>query len=88
VARLRFWWWPLHPVGYIVGNSWGMHWYLTAFLVGWGAKSLVIRYGGLRLYRATLPLAIGLIAGDVLNSAIWSAVTLVTKGHITFAALG
>jgi len=86
VARLRFWWWPFHPFGYIVGNSWGMHHYLMAFLFGWVAKSLVIRYGGLRLYRATLPLAVGLIVGDILNAAIWSVVTLVTHGHISFAA--
>jgi hypothetical protein len=87
LARLRFWWWVFHPVGYIMGNSWGMHWYLTAFLVGWMAKTLVIRYGGLRLYRATLPLAVGLILGDVMNSALWSLATLITKGQLGNVAL-
>jgi hypothetical protein len=87
VARLRFWWWPLHPVGYIVGNSWGMHWYLMPFLFGWAAKSLVIRYGGLRLYRGSLPFAIGLIAGDVMNSALWSLVALATQGRVAGTVL-
>lgn len=87
VARLRFWWWPFHPIGYIMGNSWGMHWYLMPFLFGWAAKSLVIRYGGLRLYRQTMPLAVGLIAGDVLNSALWSVVALVTQGRVAGTAL-
>jgi hypothetical protein len=82
VARLRFWWWPFHPVGYIIGNSWGMHWYLVAFLVGWGAKILVIRYGGLRLYRKTIPLAMGLIMGDVMNTAVWSVVAFAAGGSV------
>ena len=81
VMRLRFWWWPFHPVGYIAANCWGMHWYYMPFFVGWACKMLVIRYGGLRLYRATVPLAIGLIVGDLLNSGIWTVVALVTQGR-------
>ncbi len=80
--RLRFWWWPLHPVGYIAANTWSMHWYYMPFLVGWLAKSLVVRYGGLGPYRKTIPLAIGLIVGDLLNSAIWSVVALLTQGRL------
>jgi len=64
-----------------------MHWYLMPFLFGWAAKSLVIRYGGLRLYRGSLPFAIGLIAGDVVNSALWSLVALATQGRVAGAAL-
>jgi hypothetical protein len=49
-------------------------------VIAWLAKCLVLRYGGLRLYRQTLPLAIGLIMGDVLNRSLWNIVTLVTQG--------
>ncbi len=80
--RLRFWWWPLHPVGYIAANTWSMHWYYMPFLVGWLAKSLVVRYGGLRPYRRTIPLAIGLVVGDLLNAATWSIVALLTQGRL------
>ena len=66
--RLRFWWWPFHPVGYLAANTWGMQIYYMPFFLGWALKVVVIRYGGLRLYRATVPLAIGLIVGDQLNS--------------------
>jgi hypothetical protein len=44
------------------------------------AKSLVVRYGGLRLYRQTLPLAVGLIVGSMLNQGMWGLVTLFTRG--------
>jgi len=54
---------------------------LFPFLIAWVAKVLVTRYGGLRLYRATLPLAIGLIVGDLLNTTLWNVVALATRGH-------
>jgi hypothetical protein len=76
--RLRFWWWPFHPIGYLASNTWLMYLYYTPFLFGWMAKTLVVRYGGLRLYRQTVPLAIGFIAGDLLNEVLWGIVTLVT----------
>jgi hypothetical protein len=82
MLRLRFWWWPFHPVGYIAANCWGMHWYYMPFFIGWACKSLVIRYGGLRLYRHTVPLAIGLIVGELLNSGVWSLVALITQGRV------
>jgi hypothetical protein len=81
LLRLRFWWWPLHPMGYLAAHCWGMHWYHMPFLIGWLAKVLVTRYGGLRLYRATIPLAIGLLVGDQLNSALWAVVALLTRGR-------
>lgn len=63
-------------------QTWGAHWNYMPFLVGWALKSLVIRYGGLRLYRTTIPLAIGLIVGDVTNTGIWAAAALVSQGRV------
>lgn len=82
MMRLRFWWWPFHPLGYIAANTWGAHWFYMPFFIGWALKVLVIRYGGLRLFRATVPLAIGLIAGDVSNVGIWTLVAVVTQGRV------
>ncbi|MCJ7749957.1 MAG: hypothetical protein MUQ65_02510, partial [Armatimonadetes bacterium] len=82
VMRLKFWWWPFHPVGYIAANTWGSHWWYLPFFLGWAAKSLVIRYGGLRLFRATIPLAIGLIVGDLVNGALWATIQMLTRGQI------
>lgn len=82
MLRLRFWWWPLHPVGYVAAMCWGLHLYYMPFMVGWLAKTLVIRYGGLRVYQTSVPFAIGLVVGDLLNQAVWAAVTIVTKGSL------
>jgi hypothetical protein len=81
VLRLRFLWWPFHPVGYILSNSLPVAYGLFPFFMAWVAKALVIRYGGLRLYRATLPLAIGLIVGDLLNTTLWNLIALATCGR-------
>lgn len=84
--RLRFWWWPFHPIGYLAAHTWIMYMYYSPFLVGWLAKTIAVRYGGLRLYRATVPLAIGFIAGDLLNEVLWGVISLATDNR--FAAGG
>ena len=76
LLRLRFWWWPLHPLGYLAANGWGMHWYWLPFFLGWLWKALTLRYGGLRLYRRLLPFAIGLIMGDMIGRALWQGATI------------
>jgi len=82
VLRLRFWWWPLHPIGYIAANCWGMQEFYLPFFIGWLCKTLVIRYGGLRLYRRTVPLAIGFLIGPELNSGLWSLIELLVQGRL------
>jgi hypothetical protein len=80
LLRIRFWWWPFHPIGYLAANTWGLQLWFLPFLVGWAAKALITRYGGLVLYRSTIPLAVGLILGDLLNSGLWGVLRLVRLG--------
>jgi hypothetical protein len=82
LMRLRFLWWPFHPVGFIIGFGLLQYPMVFSFLIAWLAKSLVLRYGGLRLYRQTLPIAIGLIMGDGLNRSLWNVISLVTHGQV------
>jgi hypothetical protein len=70
--RLRFLWWPLHPIGYAVANSFTMSWLWFPCLLMWVLKGLILRYGGLRLYRRWLPFFLGLILGDYLAGALWA----------------
>ena len=82
IVRLRFWWWPLHPVGYLASNTWGAQWWFIPFFIGGVAKVLVTRYGGLRLYRRTIPLAVGLIVGDLFNGGLWAILAVIVQGRI------
>ena len=45
--RTRFLWWPFHPAGYAVSNSWGMAIAWFPLFIAWVIKSLVMRFGGL-----------------------------------------
>jgi hypothetical protein len=72
VARQRFVWWPLHPVGYIMGATHTATMMWSYYFTSWAIKSLVLRYGGMRLYRAVVPFFVGLILGDLATMATWS----------------
>ncbi|WP_029894620.1 DUF6785 family protein [Desulfohalovibrio reitneri] len=74
----RFYWWPLHPIGYLVIYSTAMRYLWFNFLVGWAANQLCLRYGGINLYRKVRFLFFGLILGDFLMGGIWALVSMET----------
>jgi hypothetical protein len=71
-------WWPLHPIGYAVSSSLSMHILWIPMLVAWIIKGLVLRYGGLRLYRQGIPFFLGLILGEFVIGGGWSVIGTVT----------
>jgi len=64
LARRVFWFWPLHPLGYAISQTATTHMW-AMFLVAWLVKFNVIRYGGLKAYRLTVPFFFGLIFGQI-----------------------
>ncbi|HEY3284628.1 MAG TPA: DUF6785 family protein, partial [Armatimonadota bacterium] len=64
LLRMRFLWWPLHPAGYVVGASFSLMRLWLPLFVSWTIKSLLLRYGGLRMYRRALPFFLGLVIGE------------------------
>lgn len=77
--RARFWWWPFHPVGYLAANVWGTQSWWCPMFIGWLVKTLVIRYGGLRLYQRTMPAAIGMILANQLLHFLWPVVMALAR---------
>jgi hypothetical protein len=72
LARQRLSGWPLHPLGYAIANTNSMDYMWMPFLIAWVIKALLLRYGGMRLYRAALPFFLGLILGDYVVPALWA----------------
>jgi hypothetical protein len=69
--RLRYAWWPLHPIGYLMlGTFPGAHLWLSIF-IGWLAKTLIVRFGGAKMYVSAKPFFIGLIVGEGIAAAFW-----------------
>ena len=75
--RLRFFGFPLHPIGYALSSSWAIHLVWVPLLIAWVLKGVTMRYGGLRLYRQFLPFALGLVLGDCVLGSLWALVGLV-----------
>ena len=72
----------LHPAGFLVAASYAMYCLWFSLLLGWGLKTLIVRYGGMRGYSQAMPLFLGLVLGDCVNALAWVAVGLLTgKGY-------
>ncbi|MBM3237501.1 hypothetical protein FJZ31_14520 [Candidatus Poribacteria bacterium] len=72
VMRVRFIWWPFHPVGYAVSSSWAMNPFWFSIFISWLIKSIILRTAGLKVYRSNIPLFLGLILGEFLADSIVS----------------
>jgi hypothetical protein len=60
----RFLWWPLSPYGFLIASTYLMnHMMWASIFIGWLAAAIVLRYGGLRLFRQLRPLFLGLVLG-------------------------
>jgi hypothetical protein len=77
VLRLRYDWWPLHPLGYVLAFTIGMRFCWFSVLVGWVAKVTVLKLGGADLFRRARAAFIGLIIGEAVAVACWLIVSLV-----------
>ena len=71
-AKSRILWWPFHPIGYALANSYALEYFWSCLFIGWLIKFWVVRYGGVKGYRAALPFFLGLILGDYVVAAVWS----------------
>ncbi len=85
IVRLRFAWWPLHPVGFTVGYVYPVR--VTAFTVFlvWATKSIVLRIGGITLYKRLQPFFIGLLTGYTIGVGISTLVDVIWfpgNGHM------
>lgn len=65
--RMLYTWWPFHPAGYCMSNTFTSYNVWMPCFIAWLAKVLIIRLGGMKMYRRALPLFLGLIAGDFLG---------------------
>lgn len=80
--KMRVPWLPIHPAGFAVSATWTMQYMWCPLLIAWAIKSLISRYGGGQAYRRLVPIAFGLILGDLVGGVFWSAWGIHTKQQI------
>ena len=70
-AQHRFYWWPLHPVGFAIGVGWltGQLWF--SVFVAWLLKLVIVKYGGSGAFARAKPLFLGLILGEATAAGFW-----------------
>lgn len=72
--RTRVMGFPLHPVGYVLSNTYTMNSFFAPFLLAWLTKVFIQRFGGARAYRRSVGFFLGLTLGDILIQAFWTIV--------------
>jgi hypothetical protein len=70
--RVRYVGWPFHPLGYALSASWTSMVFWFPMFVAWIVKSLVVRYGGMRLFAKLRPLFLGMIFGEFTSAVVWT----------------
>ena len=74
LARSRFAWFPLHPLGLIMMVPFAMHAMWVSIFLGWLSKVLITRFGGSDSYRKIIPLFLGLTLGGIVMVVFWIAI--------------
>lgn len=74
MMKSRFFWWPFHPAGYALANSYALEYWWMTLLIGWALKMVIVRYGGIKGYRSAMPFFLGMILGDYVAASMWSIV--------------
>ena len=78
--RVRFAWWPFHPLAYAVSGTWEMNLLWMPLLIAWIIKAVLLRYGGgIQTYRKSLPFFYGLILGQFIPGSLLNIWGIVTK---------
>ncbi len=86
-CQYRFAWWPLHPVGYTLVTRYSTRTAIVSVFLTWVTKLIILRVGGISLYRRCIPFFIGLIVGYTSALMVSMGVDLVwfpDEGHNLF----
>ena len=81
--RLRYTWWPLHPIFLVLWGTYPMANLYPSFLVGWLIKAGVMHLGGGKAYTNVKPVMIGVVAGELLAGFLFAV-----AGAIYYALTG
>ena len=63
LLRYRFAWWSIHPIGLAISASDNSKSIVIPVFFAWVCKAILIRVGGVTLYRRAMPLFLGLLIG-------------------------
>ena len=86
-CQYRLTWWPLHPIGFSVVTFYSARTAILSVFLTWLIKLIILRFGGIALYRRAKPFFIGMIVGYTLSLLVSMIVDLIwfpAQGHNLF----
>jgi len=82
--RTQYAWWPFSPLSFALSGSWSMIVFWFPILIAWAIKSLVLRYGGMKVYSNLRPFFLGLILGEFSQAVLWAALAAIWRLRAPF----
>lgn len=70
--------WAPHPIGFLFPRTYAIFTTWFSIFIAWSLKSMVLKFGGLRLMRIVLPFFLGLVVGEGISAAIWVVLGMIT----------
>ena len=83
--KYRFVWWPVHPVGFCFAGGWAISSCAFTIFFTWLIKAILLKVGGMTLYRKARPFFLGLLLGYVLGVGLCFLVDVIwfpSHGHM------
>lgn len=73
--RMKFMWFPFHPIGYVLASSFFMRSGWFVFFIAWMIRLILFRLGGAHVIRRGLvPFCVGMFLGCVASIAVFDVV--------------
>ena len=70
-------WFPLHPIGFLMAYSYPLSQIAWSIFIGWLIKVIVLRLGGVDLFRRARFVMTGLIFGEACAAGFWLVTSLI-----------
>lgn len=87
--RYRFIWWPFHPLGFTVASSLQIARSFLSIFIAWLAKVIILKAGGVKLYKQAKPFFFGLMLGYFAGAGISFLIDIIWfpgQGHPIYGA--
>jgi hypothetical protein len=88
ILHYRIPWWPFHPIAFPIAFSWSTQLAIFSIFLVWGIKAILLRVGGVMLYRKWQPFFLGILAGYAIAVTLSFVVDLIWfsgQGHTVHA---
>ncbi len=78
-AQRIFFWWPLHPVAFLIAHTHMVYNFWFSVFLAWLIKFGLVKLGGHSAYRTVRRLFIGAAAGSFAAGGVWAVIDLLAR---------